>query len=607
MNPSVETDPDRFDESLRPELWEPANRACVRKIFAELAHERIIEPVPDPNAGEGAYVVQADGATYRFVANLQSLEHWHIEADSIVKTRAGVAEPLDAMELVIDLGETLAIGPDMVATYLEEVSSTLYGEAYRRDHQRFSSRELAGATFQDIESSMSEGHPCFVANAGRMGFDASDYRAFTPEAANPVTLVWLAAHRSCAQFNAIEGVDHERLMAEELGNVRVSEFRARVRERGTDPNEYLFLPVHPWQWSNKIVTAFAAELATGRLIYLGVGSDDYLPQQSIRTLFNVSRPDRPYVKTALSILNMGFMRGLSPDYMETTPAINQWVHEVLSEDRVLQGLGFRILREFASIGYRHPGYERGAPKGSAHRKMLAALWRESPLALIEPQQRVLTMAALLHRDRDGGSFAQALIERSGVGAEVWIRRYLQAYLTPLLHCFYAHDMAFMPHGENLILVLQDDVPVGAFLKDVGEEVVVFEQNDPMPSSVRRIVVDVPEDIRLLSIFTDVFDCFFRFLVPILQDDLGLAQSRFWELVAECVLDYQRSQPDLAAAFARYDIFAPRFALSCLNRLQLKNNRQLINLSDPAEALQFAGTLRNPITSFRPQERVQGAA
>ena len=33
-------------------------------------------------------------------------------------------------------------------------------------------------------------------------------------------------------------------------------------------------------------------------------------------------------------------------------------------------------------------------------------------------------------------------------------RYLDAYLAPLLHCFYAHDLAFMPHGENVILVLR---------------------------------------------------------------------------------------------------------------------------------------------------------
>jgi siderophore synthetase component len=60
--------------------------------------------------------------------------------------------------------------------------------------------------------------------------------------------------------------------------------------------------------------------------------------------------------------------------------------------------------------------------------------------------------------------------------------------------------------------------------------------------------------------------------------------------------YQASQPELADKFQGYDVFAPLFQRSCLNRLQLRNNRQLIDLTDPAKNLQFVGTLTNPIAS-----------
>ena len=59
-------------------------------------------------------------------------------------------------------------------------------------------------------------------------------------------------------------------------------------------------------------------------------------------------------------------------------------------------------------------------------------------------------------------------------------------------------------------------------------------------------------------------------------------------------DSQQATPQLAERFERYDMFAPEFALSCLNRLQLRNNRQMVDLADPAAALQLVGTLRNPI-------------
>ena len=57
------------------------------------------------------------------------------------------------------------------------------------------------------------------------------------------------------------------------------------------------------------------------------------------------------MKTALSIQNMGFTRGLSPNYMGATPAINDWVADVVGDDPTLRGCGFTVLRERAAIGY----------------------------------------------------------------------------------------------------------------------------------------------------------------------------------------------------------------------------------------------------------------
>ncbi|MDL5396030.1 IucA/IucC family C-terminal-domain containing protein, partial [Escherichia coli] len=85
----------------------------------------------------------------------------------------------------------------------------------------------------------------------------------------------------------------------------------------------------------------------------------------------------------------------------------------------------------------------------------------SPLGLAGPGQRLMTMTALLHTDRHGHALLPALIAASGIGVQAWLDRYLDCYLAPLVHCFYRNDLVFMPHGENLILVLEDYVPVRA--------------------------------------------------------------------------------------------------------------------------------------------------
>lgn len=65
--------------------------------------------------------------------------------------------------------------------------------------------------------------------------------------------------------------------------------------------------------------------------------------------------------------------------MEATPAINDWLAGLIERDEVLRAARFSIIRERAAIGYHHRAYEAATAKGSPYLKMLAALWRESPV------------------------------------------------------------------------------------------------------------------------------------------------------------------------------------------------------------------------------------
>ncbi|UMG93803.1 IucA/IucC family protein [Nocardioides sp. TF02-7] len=439
---------------------------------------------------------------------------------------------------------------------------------------------------------MTEGHPAFVANNGRIGFGIDDYLRFAPEAGRPVRLLWVAARREHTHLAVGAGVDEQELYAEQLGEPTVRRFRRVLEGHRLDPDDYLFVPVHPWQWTNKIAVTFAPDVARRDLVLLGEGEDDHRPQQSIRTFFNASRPDRHYVKTALAIQNMGFLRGLSPAYMAATPAINDWVARTVAGDPTLRACGFGVLRELASVGYTGDAFHRGGGP-SPYRKMIAALWRESPVTRVGEGERLVTMASLLHRDRDGGALATAMVKASPLTAEEWVRTYLRAYLRPLVHCLLAYDLAFMPHGENLVLVVRDHVPVRVFMKDIGEEVAVMGDL-PLPPEVERIRGDFPDDVKALAVHTDVFDGFLRHLAAVLAEDGVLADTEFWAVVREVVLEHEADHPHLAETAARYDLCRPEFRHSCLNRLQLRNTLQMVDLADQAQSLIFAGTLRNPI-------------
>lgn len=598
---------------LTADHMEHAHRHLAAKALAELAHERLFQPEPDdgPGAPADGFRLALDGVTYRYTARRYALEHWVVDPASIRRTatagmRGDVELPVDALELVTELQPLLQVPDTMLATYLEELSSTLASAAAKREREldghtpsvsglleamrTASGTRAAAEAFQQVEAAMSEGHPGFVANNGRIGFSLSDYRAYAPERGARMRMLWLAARREHTHLALAADQSEQAHYGAELSDAERAAFADRLAARGLDPAEYLYLPVHPWQWEHRVAITFAADVARGDLVPLGPGSDEYQPQQSIRTMFNRTRPERHYVKVALAIQNMGFLRGLSPAYMRATPSINDWVADLVTNDATLQTTGFSVLREVASVGYTGDVYHR-TPQPNAYRKMLAALWRESPVPRLAPGERLVTMASLLHRDASGTSFATALVRESGIAPEQWLRAYLDAYLYPLVHCLLTYELAFMPHGENLILVLQDGVVRRAVMKDIGEEVVVLG-DQPLPDRIERIREVVDDDEKALAIFTDVFDGVLRHLSGILAEDGVLGEERFWALVAETIDRHAAEHPDTVRGLG-IDLRAARFAHSCLNRLQLRNTLQMVDLTNQSESLIYAGTLANP--------------
>lgn len=574
------------------------NTRLARKILAEFCHERFLRPT---ELSPGEYVVHSDDreTEYRFRAEVLSLDSWCIDPASLRRIRRGEQLPIDSIDLLVDLSGRLGIPGDALPEYLEEFVNTATISMNRPDSRRIPAADLAVADFQTIEKTMTEGHPCLVANAGRLGFTADDIERYAPESGGRFALIWVAVLRANTDFAAISGIDYDSLVRDELGAGTLARFDRVLTGQGLDPASYYYMPVHPWQWSAKVARIYALDIAEHRIVPLGAGPDRYQPQQSIRTAFNVSAPARHYVKTALSIVNMGFTRGMSADYMRTTPLINDWVRGRLHGDRYLASIGFELIYEVAAIGYRNTTLTALTRPGSEYRKLLSALWRESPVPRVAEHEQLTTMAALLHIDHNGIPLVGAFIEVSGLAAREWLARYLRAYLHPIVYLLYRYEFKFSPHGENLILVLEGGVPVRAILKDIGEEICIFDAPDDIPEDCRRAVTEEGDEIRNLGVLSDVFDDFLRHLAALLHESGLVTDAEFWTVVAHSIAEFQAGHPDLADRFEKWDLFVPTFPAIHMNRLQMANSRRMVNLGDSYSTLvDDEHALVNPIARHR---------
>ena len=134
--------------------------------------------------------------------------------------------------VVSDLHEDLGIPDHLRSTYLEELSGTLASLAFKWHHGRRTSRDLVDADFQTIESAMTEGHPAFVANNGRIGFSATDHAAYSPEAGADVRMQWIAVRRTVAHLSLADGMTEEDLYAGEFDPADRERFSLRLEAKG---------------------------------------------------------------------------------------------------------------------------------------------------------------------------------------------------------------------------------------------------------------------------------------------------------------------------------------------------------------------------------------
>ncbi|MFI1204530.1 IucA/IucC family protein [Streptomyces sp. NPDC020883] len=576
------------------DAWQRAARRLFAKTLAEFAYEEILTPEPDGTTLDGTPRYRlpiTDDLTYRFTARRSSYGHWRIDPHSITPH----ADPLRFVTHAHDT--VLGLSGDTTGHLIRELTATLAADT-RLDATALSAADLADLDYAALEGHQT-GHPWLVANKGRLGFSATDAGTWAPEARTPQPLPWLAAHRRIAHYRGVPALaTPDLLYGEELAPATRHAFAGTLTDAGRDPADYLYLPVHPWQWDETIAPLFAPQLADKSIIALPTDNDLRLPQQSIRTFLNLTRPRARTVKLPLSILNTLVWRGLPTERTLAAPAVTAWVHGLRDGDTYLRDeTRVILLGETASVTVEHPLYDRLPGVPYQYKELLGCIWREPLAAHLEPGERARTLASLLQTDPAGRALTAELVHRSGRSPRVWLARLFAALLPPLLHFLYQYGTVFSPHGENAIVVFDEhDVPTRLAMKDFVDDVNTSSQplpeHEAMPGDVRAVLLTEPPSFLTQFIHSGLFVGVFRYLAPLCEDQLGVPEGEFWSLVRAEILRHHERFPHLKERQETFDLLTPEIERLCLNRNRLHVDGYRDRRDRPHAAVH--GTVPNPL-------------
>jgi siderophore synthetase component len=597
-----------------PEVrWRQAARALLAKTIGEFAYEGLLDPRPDAD-GWYRITVRADagagrGVEYRMRAERGAYGSWFVDPASL--RRAGHAA-VDPLGFIADARATLGLAGDTAGHLVRELGATLAADAQIAATATLTAAELADLDYADLEGHQT-GHPWIAFNKGRIGFSTEDTLRYAPEGRRPLRLPWIAVRDDLARYRAIPNLSARRLYTEELSPAARVRFGAELIRRGCNPARYWWLPIHPWQWDEVIQPLYGADLAASRMVYLGEGDDSYLAQQSIRTFSNISVPHRRHVKLPLSILNTMVWRGLPTERTAAAPAVTAWLRGLTDADPFLtEECRVVLLGEVASVSVGHPVLDRigGAPY--QYRELLGAIWREPLPAALHEGERARTLAALLSFGADGRALICELVRRSGLEPAAWLARLFGAILPPLLHYLYAYGTAFSPHGENAVVIYDEqDVPARLAVKDFVDDVNLAAADLPelahLPADVEAVLLREEPAYLCQFLHAALFVGHFRYLARIAEQQLGIPGAAFWESVKATIRAYQEHFPEQAERYGLFDLGVPQIDRLCLNRNRLVLDGYRDRATRPH--IEPSGTVPNPLSPLYPSDPVRavGAA
>ena len=574
--------------------WRLAGQRLIEMAIAEFLYEEIIQVT---HLKDNRYQLTLDDQTYTFKAQNYLLGHWQIEEGSV--RELSVAEDLPAWNLhtfIRAFSNQTEVKPFTKAYLIKEMNNTWLAEAHLFDESRLSSEAALTASHHEIEG-MLRGHPWLIMSKGRMGFGYDDYLSAAPELSPTVKVLWLAVHRDLAEFRSTEEWQAGRLYQHELSAEELANFEQKLHERGCSCRDYFLIPVHAWQWHQWLVPTYANEIVDRRIIELGVGQDDYVPMQSIRTLCNISQPERHYVKLPVSIFNTAVYRGLPSKRNLAAPAVTAWLKQIQSQDPDLKQSGVAFLGEVATLTIHQPCFDQIEGVPYQFKELFGCLWRESVDPLIGTGEQALSQAALLHRDINGQSILAVLIQASGLSPLQWLKRFAEVSVTPLLICLYKYGLAFSPHGENTMLIHANGVPQKMVLKDFIDDVNLVDEDFPELASLPiegQILLRHPAHELSHFIFTGLFMVHYRYICNVfLQDYPEHSEVEFWQTISSVIDAFHQAHPELAERIEKFAMFRAEFEKICLNRVRLFTTSYNDEAERPVPV--FLDPIANPVS------------
>lgn len=380
------------------------------------------------------------------------------------------------------------ISPASLRRVLRELDNSADNEALALRRRRRWARELRGAFCADgspflaglaraglpnpallLEQWGSVGHPWHPMSKTKLGLTPEEVEALSPEFGATLTLPLAALRRDCARVEALPGCgDYAAWFARHFPAAwRGWREALEAMGEGTRLDDWLPLPMHPYQSQHLVPREFAAEIASGILLLPEGATMPAAPTMSFRTVVPCGASDAPHVKLPVSLRLTSVQRAVSPKIATMGPRFTALLRQVLEREAQFGG-SLDIVPEYLGVVFDGPG---ASDERARH---LALLMRGNPMAAAEDGFFPVPVGALFAESPADGKPLALELARLCEGdrpdaALAYFRRHAATVLRAALGAYLLYGMGFEAHQQNSFILLDAGWrPARLLMRDFGD-------------------------------------------------------------------------------------------------------------------------------------------
>ncbi|MDA7085989.1 IucA/IucC family protein [Pseudomonas sp. SA3-5] len=381
------------------------------------------------------------------------------------------------------------------------------------------------------------GHPWHPNYKTKLGLSAAQVIELSPEFEARLPIRLAALRRSCAHSESLDAdLDYRHWWHSQFPQAS-RQLDAELRRQSLEPDDYLPLPVHPWQAEQVLPREFAREIAEQRLILTAIEAFQGHPSMSFRTVLPGASRTLPMVKLPVGLRLTSVQRTLSPRSARMGPRVSRLLLAILGQEP-------ELARHLSVIPERVGLHFNPEPADDEHARHLAVLYRDNPLSLIGPGELAVPVGSLFAEDDRGQPLLRQWVRLAqgrddSQAMQAWLRDYLAVALPGLLGLYLVYGVAFEAHQQNSFMLMDRDAqPRRLLLRDFGDirihrpslhaQSLDLELHDP-----QLTLFDDPDIVRDKLLHT-CFMCHLGELVLLCARHWQVPERPLWAMLADQV-------------------------------------------------------------------------